>query len=217
MAKVDTRRRSAVVATTTSRRSLIEDDEGRRRSMLCGKAVVYAPLCSFFLVYPIMTTLRYRMNTSHPLTGPDAVFYQFCGHGERLSPGPLCSRGQDDPSAWRCLNTEIDKVERQLVLCTELLDTSSTMILKGTCVNLSFSTLESGSGKQQFKDLTVLRVLESSNSEYTRVASIMIVLVQGSSRLALRLGLCGCEFRRRADSLIEYSAVLTRVSNMRPE
>ena len=49
---------------------------------------------------------------------------------------PRCSRGQDDPSAWRCLNAEIDKVERRSVLdrarvCTELLNTSFTMILKG--------------------------------------------------------------------------------------
>jgi hypothetical protein len=51
MANVDTRRRSAVVVTTNSRRFLIEDDEGRWHSMiarLCAKAIVYAPLCSFY-------------------------------------------------------------------------------------------------------------------------------------------------------------------------
>jgi hypothetical protein len=35
---------------------------------------------------------------------------EYCNDGERLF--PPCSRGQDsdDPSVWRCLNAEIDKV-----------------------------------------------------------------------------------------------------------
>ena len=62
---------------------------------------------------------------------------EYCGDGERHC--PPCSRGQDDPSAWRCLNTEIDKEECRSVLdrhgarvCTEFPNTSHDQLeLKG--------------------------------------------------------------------------------------
>ena len=64
-----------------------------------------------------------------------------------------------NPSGWGCLNAEIEKVERQSMLdrarvCTELSNHLFHNDLEG---EVSFSTLESGSGKQKFKEVILSR------------------------------------------------------------
>ena len=68
------------------------------------------------------------------------------------------------------------QVERRVVLYVQSFCTALSRILTETYI--SFSTLESGPSKQQFKDLTVLQVLPV---EYMRVAFIVL-------RMCPRLG-----------------------------